>query len=113
LRAREIDGRDLAAAQQERGDVFKLQRRRQIQFGATSLGRSEREAVVGFDGRLLKRAARDFSASARRVEERAIAGERGAQAARNIYVARDANERLILADGVVGDEALHARLAPR
>src|SRR5438105_9077227 len=108
LRAREVDGRDLAAAQEERRDVLELLGRRQILLRGAALRGRERQPVVGLGGRLLERSAGDLRAGARGVEQGVGARERRAQAARNVYVARDAQERLVLADGVVGDEALRA-----
>src|SRR5207237_6499178 len=99
--------------EQQRSDLLELARGREVLFGGAPLGRGERETVVGFRARLSERTARHLRAGARRFEQRAVARERGAQAAREVYVAGNVDERLILADGVVGDVTLHARLAPR
>ncbi len=110
LRAREIDWRYLAAADEQGSDAFKFFGRGEVLFGACALRKRQRQTVVRLNHCLDQRTARDVGAGMCRGQQRAILCQRRAQLAGNIKVARHIHERFVFADRIVGDEALRSRL---
>ena len=100
-----IDLGDFTALKEQVGDLLELFGSLQAQLCRAPAGGGERQPVIGFVDRLDERAAGDFGAGVRRFKQRGTAAQRGAQAARQVYVAGHADQRLVLADGVGADEA--------
>ena len=73
-------------------------------------GGGKREPVIRFIDSLNERAARDFRSRSRGFQQRDTAAKSRAQSARRIQVARHADERFGMVDGVGADEAHLARM---